>query len=308
MGYRFLFLFSMFSFVFAQVQELQVAGSGFFGATFEEDPIPENLAYDVPADAIVKTIIAGSPAEAAGIKVGDLILATDGFGVDGAQKMVHYLARKKSGESLECFLLRNDPEQEREVSMTITLTLGSFPTASLMLPPAFGMSLKKEGESFLVHQVLPGSSAYKARIQVGDQLLNLDGQAFVGSNEDTLADFLRSLDTQREKPVELVLLRQNQEVKITLTPNRKGHIGLFLYAGKKGAVVIDELFPNGPAQKAGLQVGDQILKIGEESIRRGQRIGEIIVEKGKGTELAFEIKRADQTLKLNVIVGGRAGY
>lgn len=311
-GLTLILFFGIFS--FADFQELQITDSGYFGVVFKEDVALQDMSYEIPTDAIIQSVLADSPAEKAGFKAGDMILEIDGLGVDGGRRFAHYLARKRPGDRISCFLLRMDSETKQEITISLSAVLGTFPQTRPGYPPVFGMELAPDtsngAEKVMVTAVLAGSVSALAKIQAGDQLLALDERSLRGDKdyEVSFGDFLRAMDTQREASVVVTVLRNGQEQTLTLQPNRKGHIGLFVYAGKKGKIEVDELFPDGPAKKAGLELGDQIVEIDGEALRRGQRLGEIVAEKGKGSVLKIKILRKNQSLTIPLTVGGRAGY
>ncbi|MEK7486867.1 MAG: PDZ domain-containing protein [Planctomycetota bacterium] len=294
---------------FADFQELQITDSGYLGLVFQEDMAPQDTAIELPADAIISSVIADSPAEKVGFKAGDMILEVDGFGVDGGRRFSHYLAHKRPGERISCFLLRTDLETSQEITVALSAVLGTFPETRPGYPPIFGMELAPEAEKTVLKNVLAGSVAGLAKLQAGDQILELDGRSLRGDKdyEISFSDFLRSFDTQRKTSVPIILSRGGQEQKLMLQPNRKGHIGIF-DAGKKGKVEIAELFPDGPAKKAGLELEDRILEVNGEALRRAQRLSEIVSEQGKGAVLDVKIQRKNQTLTISLTIGGRAGY
>jgi len=64
--------------------------------------------------------------------------------------------------------------------------------------------------------------------------------------------------------------------------------------GPQGGVAIAQVAPNSPALKAGLQVGDQILKIGDEPILDGAHLRIVIGRYVAGDEINISIKRGEK--------------
>lgn len=71
---------------------------------------------------------------------------------------------------------------------------------------------------------------------------------------------------------------------------------------QNGAVVV-QVFPNGPAQKAGLKVGDVIVGINNQPINRVRQLQILVMETTPGTTLTFHIIRAGKPMDLNVTIG-----
>lgn len=67
-------------------------------------------------------VVAGSPAEAAGLRGGDIILEIDGKRIDEDETLASAIARKKTGDAVVLKIRRGDAE------LTIQATLGEYPT------------------------------------------------------------------------------------------------------------------------------------------------------------------------------------
>ncbi|MCX7702761.1 MAG: PDZ domain-containing protein, partial [Planctomycetota bacterium] len=65
----------------------------------------------------IQQIVQGSPADKAGLKVGDVIIEAEGKKIDGPQAMLDLLATKKPGDKLKLKLLRDGKEMELEMEL-----------------------------------------------------------------------------------------------------------------------------------------------------------------------------------------------
>lgn len=79
---------------------------------------------------------------------------------------------------------------------------------------------------------------------------------------------------------------------------KAGRIGLqpnaaSLFARK---VAIERVLPGGPAEKAGLKKGDQILKVNGRDVERVTILQEVVASSYAGDILKFEVKRGDQVV------------
>ncbi len=66
---------------------------------------------------IVESIVPGSPAAAAGIRVGDLIRSIDGSAVDDGGQLIQFLAKRQAGDKVRLAIVRDD----RKLDITVTL-------------------------------------------------------------------------------------------------------------------------------------------------------------------------------------------
>ena len=82
-------------------------------------------------------------------------------------------------------------------------------------------------------------------------------------------------------------------------------IGVYMQANKEtDTVIVQSAIPNSPAEKAGLQMGDQILKV--DGIEyRAEEIDEMTnnIRGEEGTEVTLTIKRGEEILEIKVTRG-----
>ena len=79
------------------------------------------------------------------------------------------------------------------------------------------------------------------------------------------------------------------------------------FYGFDQALGVKGLYPGGPAHRAGMEVGDLILKINGQEIGNGRRTSKIIADTPPGKKIDFEILRGNQSMLLTVLVGLRPG-
>lgn len=82
------------------------------------DSIAESLGMEKPTGALVASVTPGSPAESAGIKVGDVILTFDGKEVENMRILPKLVARTSIGKTVDVVILRDDNRE------TVTVTIG----------------------------------------------------------------------------------------------------------------------------------------------------------------------------------------
>ena len=79
----------------------------------------------------------------------------------------------------------------------------------------------------------------------------------------------------------------------------RAYLGVTLKNGKHHPVVSD-ISPNSPAEKAHLQVGDEIKKVDGSSVRNSLDIVNIIREKSPQEVVELKVKRHGKNLKMNI--------
>ena len=104
------------------------AGPPFLGVTFQM--ISEELAQreDLSADqgAWITEVVPGSPADEAGLRVGDIIQAVDGEEVNDDHPLPELILAHRPGDRIELRILRGGVEQGVEVE------LGAYPGSGLL--------------------------------------------------------------------------------------------------------------------------------------------------------------------------------
>lgn len=94
-------------------RELLAARRGFLGVSLTNltPELREHLGASKTAGAIVGSVEEGSPADKAGLRVGDIIVAVDGKDVDSAMDLRRALADKKDGDTTRIDIIRNRARQ-----------------------------------------------------------------------------------------------------------------------------------------------------------------------------------------------------
>ena len=148
----------------------------------------EALGLPEARGALVNSVEPGSPAEQAGVQVGDVILAFDGQPIQKTLDLVKRVSSSPVGQKRTLTLWRDG----REIRLQIRI--GEFPTEKPAGPPegpksdAWGLAVQpvpaelaqewnlKPGEGVLVAGVQPGSPADRAGLQPGDVILWVNRQ------------------------------------------------------------------------------------------------------------------------------------
>ncbi len=158
--------------------------------------------YGVQSGITVSSVVAGSPAERAGLKVGDTIFSVDGKQVKTGDELVSDIARRKPGEKIALGYFRNGKKEETSVTVAdraklFASRLGedeesseeSAPKQSKLgatvraLTPEIADRLNvPSGKGVIVQDVKNGSFADDVGLTRGDVVLEINKQSV--NNED----------------------------------------------------------------------------------------------------------------------------
>lgn len=201
-----------------------IAGKGirrpWFGARGEvvTSDIAQGLGMARPNGVLVGEVYRGGPADRAGLRTGDVVLAIDGREVNDPQALRFRIATRKLGETAALDVLRRGqritvgialqdaPETPPRDLMQLT---GNQPLAGATvanLSPAFAEELGIDTleHGVIVTEIAPGSPANRLRVRPGDIVVKL--------NDRDVKD-VRGLQTQlRDANQWTVVLRRNGQL------------------------------------------------------------------------------------------------
>jgi serine protease Do len=80
---------------------------------------------------------------------------------------------------------------------------------------------------------------------------------------------------------------------------------LKVYGAEHGGVMVGQVEPDGPADKAGVKADDVITSINGKQIQKGQDLIDIVADSNVGSTLKVGVLRDKKPLALNVVVGDR---
>jgi serine protease Do len=159
--------------------------------------------YGAGSGVTVSSVVAGSPADQAGLKVGDTITTVDGKKVGKGSELVSDIASRKPGSKVKLGFLRNGKEQETTVTIADRAKLfaarlgGDQDNEDENTPKQskFGVTVRKltpemadrldmpAGKGVIVQDVKPNSFAEDVNLGRGDIILEVNKQP-VNSEED----------------------------------------------------------------------------------------------------------------------------
>ena len=204
----------------------------FLGVRTEEVTRENASRYGVagePRGVGVREVVKGSPAEKAGLRVGDVILRFDGEQVTSVRKLTRLIEEAAPGQAARLTVLRGGSEQQ----LTATLARRE-PFAGA----EFGPLVQGLGGD------LDFGERYREKLGEHSELWQLKG------------DELRErLEEMRRKSPELFSLGSSRRIGVSTSSLGKQLADFF---GVQHGVLINSVEANSPAEKAGLKAGDVV--------------------------------------------------
>ncbi len=174
--------------------------------------------------ALISQVYKGSPAEKAGLKVGDVVVEVDGVKIKGSQDVVREVLKKKVGQKVHLVILR---EGKR---LDFSVTTAEMPEKIGERGPArparewFGLQVsdvtpdiaKQLGltktEGVVITGVEPNSAGQAAGLRAGDIILEVNRQKILNEN-----DYLSAMEKAKPDQGVLFLMdRQGSTFFVTL--------------------------------------------------------------------------------------------
>ncbi len=172
--------------------------------------------YGSGSGVTISSVVAGSPADQSGLKVGDTITTVDGHKVTKGSDLVDYIASRKPGTKVQLGFVRNGKPQEASVttadrSKLFAARLGedqgnedeNTPKQSKLgitvrkVTPEMADRLDMEaGKGVIVQDVKPGSFAEDINLARGDIILQINKQPV--NSEDDFAKIESSLKSGQD--------------------------------------------------------------------------------------------------------------
>jgi serine protease Do len=233
-----------------------VSGGSYIGVMVQEidSERAKTLKLREEAGVEITRVETDSPAEKAGLKVGDAILQYNGQRVEGMEQFSRLVRETPPGREVKLDIFRGGAPQTLTVKLATrhsgvsvfsstplaaSLPRGSFEFQMPDMPRSFmswqSSMLGIEGESLegqlaqyfgvkegvLVRSVTSGSAAEKAGIKAGDVIVRVDD-----SKVTTPTDVTSRLRALRGKQVSIVVMRDHKEVPLTVTidEDRRGEL------------------------------------------------------------------------------------
>jgi serine protease Do len=207
-----------------------------------------------------------SPAALAKLKEGDIVLALDGREIATTAKLASEIRKRRPGEDVVVKIERDGKPMEVKVK------LGEYPENEARRE----MELKFPG---LFPPGVPGAPGPFAAPRKGAK-----------APRALIAPKGREFSWEQRKFIGVYLDELNKEMSA-------------FFGVKEGTgLLVNRLTPKGPAEKAGLKVGDVILKAEGRRVETVSELSEAVQDKKKGDRIKLELLRDKKSLSIEVEV------
>ena len=194
-----------------------------FGAELQEvtHDIADSLGLKAPSGALVASVGAGSPAERAGIKAGDVIVSVDGVAVEDPNAFDYRFATKPLGGTAQLGIIRQGramvvpvalqplPETPRdEVEIRANSPFRGATVANLSPALADELRLDPQSEGVVITAVADGSTAQGIGFQPGDIVVSVNNRKV-----DSSAD-LQRITGSGSRSWRVTIRRGNQQISV----------------------------------------------------------------------------------------------
>lgn len=285
--------------------------------------------------ALVEEIAPGSPAASAGLRKGDQILSANGTKTRTSKALIDLLVQASPGTTLDLVVDRDGWTKPIKVELAGRPTAAAPPEPGTDGPrPAqpgprgfLGVFFKENARGQpVISSVVEGSPAAAAGLRENDVIKTFDGKpvtepsAVIAALAGQAPGSTVALGIERggrAMEVKVVLGRKGMEAappRPAAEPARPrepdpkarkpGYLGVALDdAG--GALKVDDVAANSPAERFGLLKGDVILAVGEQQVKTVEQFAKVMEPKLAGEVAVIKIERDGWKNDVRVTLGER---
>lgn len=182
---------------------------GWLGVVIQEVTPDMAEAVGVKEGVIIAQVMPSSPAEKAGLKVGDVVIAIDGEKVSSVRDLQLRVMRTPPGKEITLTVIRNGKEENIKVKVEampeetrISQAGPSAQDVGLLLRDLTPDEERRIGvKGVYVSGVMPGSLAYQSGIRPGDIIMSVNNRAVANR-----AEFTQAIESARKAGRDKVLL------------------------------------------------------------------------------------------------------
>jgi S1-C subfamily serine protease len=287
--------------------------------------------------AQITDVVAGSPADDAGLLRGDVILAVDDERIASAEALVDVIQSYAPGDEVTLSVSWRDDVRE------VVVTLSEYPSARPVVIDRIGGVLNFLGltasltdDGLLIEELDADSPLIKAGFEEGDLITAINGDPVADLVPGTLLRLLRSgeelvftvdrdgdeLEIEVAVPEGVVGLNWSviePDVEfgtgvvsapptklgvrfVSLTPEIADERELPVAEG----ALIEEVFEDTPAAEAGLEVGDIVTAVDCDAVDEEHTLLDRLYAYEEGDEITLTVQRGGDEIELEAIVGPSA--
>jgi S1-C subfamily serine protease/photosystem II stability/assembly factor-like uncharacterized protein len=271
---------------------------------------------DIGGEAKITQILPGSPAEKAGLAVGDVITAVGDKEVSGFDQVLDILREKKVRDKVSLKVARGSEDKSFEAVLTARPGQGGQgatggPAGSRVW---LGVTGEDRAGKATLTQIIADGPAAKAGLKEGDAVIAAEGKE--------IRDYNQLIEAIREKEagdkINLKISRGSETLEVAVTvDDRPGpaappppsdiYMGIQGEDGPQGGARLTQITEDGPAAKAGLEQGDIVQAIDGQKLANYDALTEAIRTRKAGDKIKVSILRATETKEIEVTLDYRPG-
>lgn len=249
----------------------------------------ERLGLSEPRGAIVREVVDGSPAEEAGLREEDVVLAWRGESVYSAAELQRLVRETPSGRQVRIRVLRDG---ERT---TLTVTPGEEPGMARMLR----RPLSPEARARMHERMRDAREHWRQareRLEgLDDRLGELDEHIEDEWSRDGDADSVRIREFRPRAPWGPDRPRLGVRLQ-ELTPQLADYFGL----GDREGVLVASVREGSPADSAGVRAGDVLLSVGGQRVSGPERAARAVRDASGEVELRVLRDGEERVMKVRL--------
>ncbi|HBE68984.1 MAG TPA: hypothetical protein DDW52_12620 [Planctomycetaceae bacterium] len=260
---------------------------------------------DTENGPVVGQIYPGSPAEKAGIEVGDKLISADGKELENTEELLAILRKKKLGQGIELKTSRGEEDSSAKIK------LAARPGSRQSVPTVWlGVTGEDKDSKIVINSITKSSPAEKAGLKAGDVVSVFDGSQ-PKDYSGLVAEVQKRFDGEE---VKLTVVRDGEEVQLDVklanrpgrsAPTSSAYMGIQGENASSGGALMTVVTPKGPSDQGGLKAGDIINKVGDKEIKNYDALIAEIRAREPGDKMALKVKRGDKTVDLKIELGDR---
>jgi S1-C subfamily serine protease len=291
---------------------------------------------DAKDGVTVEEVLAGSPAETAGLKVGDVIQSVDGEAVDSADQFVTAIQSHLVGDEVTLLVLTGSEAHD------VKVTLGERPADLDQQQPStgnrphvegvldfLGLNAESTDQGLQVKSIAADSPFADSGLQEGDIITAINGEAIDANSFPGGWMRLLRADTN---PITFTVLRDgaSQDIEVTIDWSKLGVQGgtgsmtmqqpqptqlgvrfrtLTAEIAQQDSLPVNEgaqvleVYADSPAEKAGLQKDDIITAVDGDKVDEEHTLADRLYAYEEGDAVTLSVQRGADTVEIQVTLG-----
>lgn len=274
------------------------------------------VGIDDGGKAKITQILPGSPAEKAGLAVGDIVTTVGDKRIAGFDELLDDIREKKIRDKVTLKFMRGGEEKSLEATLTARPAQGGQGAATGAAASRVWLGVTGEdraGKATLT-QITADGPAAKAGLKDGDAVIAADGKE--------VRDYAQLIEAIRGKEagdkMALKISRGSETLEVAVTvEDRPGpaappppsdiYMGIQGEDGPQGGARLIQITEDGPAAKAGLEQGDIVQAIEGQKLANYDALTEAIRTRKAGDKIKVSIVRGSETKEVELTLDYRPG-